>query len=437
MNNDILEMERLLIAHVMCSPETLAEIELTEKDFGSVAHQTYWRCIVDCRSSGQPLTVFSVAEQFNRVTGTSDHVLFDYANAGLAVTSYQATSYAERIKKQSQLNKATAIASELIDKLMEGDTQSIDVAISSLMAIERIERNFDYSFSDVAVLIADEADKAVNGDTGAISTGYKTLDERIGGMFPGELVIVAARPAMGKTAWLINSFLKCGGRPGIISGEQGVAQIGVRSVCIDGRINHAKFRTGNFEESDYAKLTDATMRFKSIGGRIYDKPSPTMADVERICRQYVYKHGVNVVYIDYAQRIRHENGRLNRIDANTDIAQRLKELSRTLNVPIIALAQVNRQCEGRADKRPQMGDIADASAYEKEADVIMTLYRDEVYNPETPDRGIIEFGIEKNRHGGTGVIRMQWEGQYMNIDDFNAAEYTQEARYYGGGSGYQ
>jgi replicative DNA helicase len=262
-------------------------------------------------------------------------------------------------------------------------------------------------------------------DGAAMTTGYKQLDEAMGGFFDSDLIIIPARPAMGKTACLLNIILRCGGTPGVISAEQGHDQMGIRTVCIGGKINHHKFRTGQLEEEDWTSMTASIMKFKERNGRIYDKPAPTMLEIEKIARRWVYKNGVDILFIDYAQRISHEDKRMPRWQQNTDIAMRLKELARTLNIPVVALAQVNRDCEKRPSKRPEMGDIADASAYEKEADAIITLYRDEVYNEDTPDRGVLEMDFKKNRHGPIGVIRMKWEGQYMRVDDFTDYEQRQ------------
>jgi replicative DNA helicase len=230
------------------------------------------------------------------------------------------------------------------------------------------------------------------------------------------------------TAFMVNSFLKCDAKVGVISGEQGHEQIGVRSICIDGGISHQNFRRAQLNDDEFARLDKAANEFKLANGRIYDKPAPTILDVEKIARQWVHKRGVQILFIDYAQRLDHENKKLSRLDKMSDIAMRLKELARTLNIPVIALAQVNRNCEQRPDKRPMMSDIADASAFEKEADIIFTLYRDEVYNEDTTDKGIIEANFEKNRHGSTGRVKLSWKGQTMQVGDFTGYEQSCELK---------
>lgn len=437
MIEDILEQEALLIGAILSSPEKLDDTNLSPEDFSSQEHKIYFQCIQACATNkNEMMNVFSVRERFRNETGTTADNLLDYSVRGAAVSDYFFDAYSNRIKKQSLTNKAFRITSDLIESLNQGDTDSISGAVSKLMNIDKSDAKYDHSFADVTGMVLDAMERAIKGDTSAIKTGYAKIDELLGGFHPSDLIIIPARPAMGKTAFMVNSFLRCSGKVGIISGEQGAEQIGVRSVCISGKVNHQDFRRGNVPEEKENDLDAAVMRFQEMGGRLYDKPSPTMLDIEKVARKWVYKHGVNIIYVDYAQRIQHEDKRKNRFEAMSDIAMRLKELARTLNVPVIALAQVNRQCEQREDKRPKMGDIADASAFEKEADVIATLYRDEVYNPDSNYKGMIEVNFEKNRHGATGRVDLKWFGSFMFIDDFNGYEFNQEPEDQSGGFGY-
>lgn len=429
MIEDILEQEALVIGAILSEPSMLDDCSLTPDDFNSVEHKTYFKCIQRCAAKkDEMLNAFSVREMFRVETGTSQDNLLDYQFRGAKVSAGFFDSYVKRIKKQSLTNKAFKITSDLIECLNQGNTESIGEAVSRLMNIDKSDAKYDHSFEEVTGMILDAMDRAYSGDTGAIKTGYEKIDELLGGWHPSDLIIIPARPAQGKTAFMVNSFLRCGGKVGIISGEQGAEQIGVRSVCISGKVNHQDFRRGEVPEEKQNQLDQAVMKFQEMGGRLYDKPSPTMLDIEKIARNWVYKHNVEILYIDYAQRIQHEDKRKNRFEAMSDIAMRLKELARSLNIPVIALAQVNRQCEQREDKRPKMGDIADASAFEKEADVIATLYRDEVYNKETQYKGIMEVNFEKNRHGAIGRVDLKWIGSFMFIDDFNSYEYSQESQ---------
>ena len=435
MSNDILEQESLVIGVLLNNADLFTECDLQPSDFSSVEHRQYYECVQKAAAKNN-LNPFEAREIFRNETGVGSDLMLDYSTNSLWVKREQFLSFVERIKKESHKNKALMITSDLIENLQKGNTDYIGEAISNLMNVNKADEKYDHSFDDVGEMVLNACDRAYKGETGAVKTGFADIDERLGGWHPSDLVIIAARPAMGKTAFMVNSFLKADASVGVISAEQGAEQIGVRSVCIEGGVNHQNFRRARMDDGEFDRFEKGLTEFKMMKSRIFDKPAPTIMEVEKVARQWVFKHGVKAIYIDYAQRLGHENTKLNPVERNSDIAKRLKELARTLNVPVIALAQVNRQCESRADRRPMMGDIADASAYEKEADVIFTLYRDEVYDDETPDKGVIEAIFEKNRHGSTGMVKLRWVGQFMQVNDFNQYEYNQDqvddgAGYYG------
>lgn len=202
---------------------------------------------------------------------------------------------------------------------------------------------------------------------------------------------------------------------GFISAEMPVAQIGARICCIDGKINGHKMRTGALDDADWGRLASSTGRLIGSKMWVYDKSGVTIGEVERVARRWKHDHGLTALYIDYLQRIKGANQNAARWEQVGDNVMRLKELARELDIPVICLAQVNRACEERTNKRPGMGDIANSSEVEKEADQIMTLYRDEVYNEDSPDRGIAEIDFVKNRHGPTGVVRLRWQAPFMRF----------------------
>ena len=435
MNKDILEQESLVIGVLLNNADLFTECDLQPSDFTSSEHRQYYECVQKAAAKNN-LNPFEAREIFRNETGVNNDLMLDYSTGSLWVKRDQFLSFVERIKKESHKNKALMITSDLIENLRKGNTDFIGEAISSLMNVNKADEKYDHSFSDVSDLVVNAFERAQKGNTGAVKTGFTDIDERLGGWHPSDLIIIAARPAMGKTAFMVNSFLKADAKVGVITAEQGAEQIGVRSVCIEGGVNHQNFRRAKMDGGEFDRFKAGLAEFSMMNSRIFDKPAPTIMEVEKIARQWVYKHDVKAIYIDYAQRLGHENAKLSSVERNSDIAKRLKELARTLNVPVIALAQVNRQCESRTDRRPMMGDIADASAYEKEADVIFTLYRDEVYNDDTPDKGIVEAIFEKNRHGSTGMVKLKWIGHYMQVKDFNEYEYSQLEHEESGAGGY-
>lgn len=426
MNVEVIDQERLVLGIMIVKPEMITELNMQVSDFGHVESQAYYESIQRLISRKEPVGIFSVIEDIKNETGACHKdILMLMANESAQHPSMAFSDYAQRIKKESLSRKAFKIINELTIDLNAGKTESIAETVSKLMGIDQADKNYSHSFDEAARLVFNDIDKTLEGNNGMLSTGFNSLNKAMGGLFPSDLIIIPARPAMGKTAVMVNMFLEGEGIPGIISGEQGVTQLATRALCIGGGVNHHSVRTGILEDKDWDNLTLGTAKFTDKKGFIFDKPAPTMLDIEKVCRRWVFKNNVNVIFIDYAQRISHENRKLNKYEQMSDIAMRLKELARALNVPVIALAQVNRACEGRPDRRPQMGDIADASAFEKEADAIITLYRDEVYNEESNEKGVIELDFKKNRHGPTGCIKMTWKPQFMRIEDFSAYEYQQ------------
>jgi replicative DNA helicase len=239
-------------------------------------------------------------------------------------------------------------------------------------------------------------------------------------VLPQFATIIAARPAMGKTALLLNMILgalavPAGHSVGFISAEMPVAQIGTRICCMDGRVNSHKMRTGQLDDEDWARLTAATGRLIGSKLRVFDKSGVSIGEIERLARRWKHEHGLTALYVDYLQRIKGVNPNAERWQQVGDNVMRLKELARELDIPVICLAQVNRACEERGNKRPGMGDIANSSEVEKEADQIMVLYRDEVYDENSTDKGTAEINYVKNRHGPTGVVRVRWQAPFMRF----------------------
>lgn len=335
-------------------------------------------------------------------------------------------TYAEKVKEYWKSREACRIASELQQVRLTNDPDLIDSAISQLMALNKTAKNFNHSAADVidsALKSVQEAYESIDGCIG-LPTGIKDLDEVTGGLVATDLMIVAARPAMGKTALLLNMLCRSERiNPGIISAEQANNQVGMRLLSIHGAVNGARMRKGELEDEEMTNLTNAAAKLYHSNFWVNDKPGMSINDIERQARQWVHENGVNAIGVDYLQKIKHPDTRLSKTDQIGDIAVRLKDLAKELNVPVVALAQVNRQVESRNDKRPGMSDIKDCGIIEQEADEILTLYRDEVYNEGTPDHGIAEIAFCKNRHGPTGVKRVSWIGKYMQFNDLYVSKY--------------
>ena len=258
-----------------------------------------------------------------------------------------------------------------------------------------------------------------SGGLVGVNTGLPDLNDCLGGFYKSDLIVIGARPSVGKTCFALNIADRCGVPCGLISGEQASNQIGLRMMAISGRVSAHNMRRAKLDESEWAKLTNVLSKTKTKRMWIYDKPGPDINDVARQARKWKHSNDISILFVDYLQKIRGPKGGKKdngRIDEVAEVARSLKDIARELNIPVVALAQVNRDVEKRQDKRPTMSDLANSGEIEREADQIITLYRDEVYEPDSKYAGICEASVVKNRHGPTGVIKLAWSKEFMRFD---------------------
>jgi len=296
--------------------------------------------------------------------------------------------------------------------------------MAALMAMNHTKRQFDHTLqSSLNAAIEDLERRMDGGEVLGVKTGIAAVDRFIGGFHNSDLIIVGARPAMGKTAFMLNLAINADAPVGIISAEQGMMQMGGRVIAIGGQVNTARMRSGDLGKDDFDRITQIGTKLRDRVIQFYDKPAPTLQDIVRQARKWKHKLKIKALYIDYVQRIK-VDGKAPRHEQIGGVAMGLKELARELDIPVIALAQVNRSVEARTNRRPQMGDLKDSGVIEQEADVIAMLYRDEVYDENTDSKGIAEIDIKKNRHGEIGIIRTSWRAEFLRFDDL-APQYQQ------------
>lgn len=336
---------------------------------------------------------------------------------------------AEIVRKKWEQRMAWLTLANAIEGAARGDLD-VSSLIAKLVSMERPAGSNEHDSQQIAKAAVDEVERIVMGVVTGVKYGITALDDVTGGAHNTDLVVIAARAAMGKTAFLVNvmtNAVLAGTSVGFISSEMPAGQIGIRIGALVGQMNASEARRKGWSDSDFGKFNDGLSR--TLMGNdlliVNDSAHITIGEVERCARRWKRQRGIKALYLDYIQRIRGSDQKQPRHEQVTEVVQRLKTLARDLEIPVIALAQMNRDNDKLADKRPQLGGIANSSEIEKEADQIMTLYRDEVYNPETTDRGVAEIDFKKNRHGGNGVIRLAWTGAMMRFADFgkNEADY--------------
>ena len=417
----MIEIERNVIGIILKGLVDPVTLGLDEKHFSSIYGKRVWRAIcffTDKKMTPDLLMVTEHLEASDPINDNNSSWFGDLATlVKESLPPSTAESHCRAIKEKWKVRQVKSIGAEM----SSDEGADINKYIKELMSLNTTDKKYLHSFAEAADDALVEVEKVMAGESVTIPTGLTDIDKVMGGLHKSDLIIVAARSAMGKTAFLLN--MAAANKTGalVISGEQSRIQAAFRLFSIYGNVPNHLIRTGDIGNEEFGQISMAINMINESGGYIYDKSGPSISEIESVVRQVYQDHGCSAVYIDYLQKIKHENESLPPHQAIGEITMRLKDLARELDIPIVALAQVNRSVEKRDDKRPGMGDIKDSGTIEQEADSILTLYRDEVYNEDTPDRGTCEVNFKKNRHGGTGMVRVQWTAPTMRFNDLNCA----------------
>ena len=424
------EAEQAVLGGLMLAPDkldTLAD-KLCEDDFYRKDHRMIWRAISELSLRGQPCDAVTLGDWFDAngladMMGGSAYVV-ELANNTPSAANIGA--YAQIIREKSVRRQMIDKASELVEKAWNAEVDTVellDAGISGLMGLQRVETRYEYTLRQAMTMAYKDAQEArERGTIPGISTGLTMLDRALGGFHDTDLIVIGARPAMGKTALLMNFVTACSLPCGIISAEMPVNQVGGRIMSIKSRVPAELMRTGRFEVDHLRKLEYGIGELSDRICMIYDRSSPTDADVARITRKWVREHGIRALYIDYVQRIRASrvSKNANRSEKVGDVIRTFKEIAREVDIPVIVLAQVGRQAEGR---QPTMADLSDSSEIEKEADVVITLDRPHEYDESQPEC-LANLAIQKNRHGPTWNIKTAWLPETMQFVDYEESDYV-------------
>lgn len=328
-------------------------------------------------------------------------------------------AYAEIVHSRWKMREASIIAGRLQTDVKDGDS-AIDTAVQGLMALNLQSTIHDGLLGDAVAPFVDDLDEMYSSGTlpPGVMSGIGRLDKNLGGFSPGHLIIVAARPSMGKTTFALNVAANNQKLPiGMMSGEQPRSELVRSLIAMKSGVSAHAMRLGKITEADWPKIAEAAKLLRDPPFYVNDSPEPWIDDIERQARKWKHYHDMKLLLSDYLQR---QNGpgekRHEQVEA---IVRRHKGLARELNIPVILLCQINRDVEKREDKRPLMSDLRDSGAIEQEADVIVTLYRDEVYyGKDSRNAGKIELGVVKNRHGPLGVVEAKFNGADLTIRDY-------------------
>lgn len=412
------QAEDALIGSALINPAVLATLDLTPADFVTPNGRQVWQAITQADMDG-PVDLMTVGVVLSEMTNGRDWMVWLSERAQHTPSAANAKAYAGELRKMRQKLLAMQLCSEALGEIPNGGPEAIDGLIGGLMDLMSVAKNYEYTMKESLRAATDLMDKAHKGDLKTTTTGLADLDQTLGGFHDSDLVVIGARPAMGKSALLLNLALNAGGAVGIISAEQPHEQIGMRTLAIGSGVGLGKIRAGRMDESEWSRLPMAIGKYSERGIFINDRSGISIIEVVRQARQWKHGQGIQAIYVDYIQRIKSSDPRSKRHEQVGEVVRSLKELARELNIPVVALAQVSRDVDKRTDKRPNMGDMSDSSEIEKEADQVMTLYRDDAYDENSPWKGVMEISIEKNRHGPTGCVKVTWNGAAQQVRDLD------------------
>lgn len=414
-----------------------------EEDFYRQDHRLIFKAISRLVSNGIPLDVVTVAEELEKKNELESAGGMAYLGELVEKTpsATNVRAYANIVHERAVLRRLIRVSGEISDSAFNtnGRTTSelLDEAERKVFQIAEAKAGNDsgpISVNPVLTKTLERIDLLFNSKDSitGVTTGFKDLDEMTSGLQPSDLVIVAARPSMGKTAFamnLVESVLIKAEKPVLVfSMEMPADSILMRMLSSLGQINQTRVRTGKLEEDDWPRLTSAVSMLKDRPLYIDDtaglSPSEVRSRARRVAREIKQEFGM--IMVDYLQLMQVPGMKEGRTAEISEISRSLKALAKELKCPVVALSQLNRSLEQRTDKRPMNSDLRESGAIEQDADLIMFIYRDEYYHEDSPDKGVAEIIIGKQRNGPIGRIKLQFQGQYTRFNDLAYADYSSD-----------
>ena len=431
-----LEAEQSILGGLMIDPLAWDQVStvITEDDFYKVAHRKIYSAVATLYVKNQPVDIITVSNylternEIDAIGGAA--YLAEVMNA--TPTSAHIESYAKIVHEKALLRKLIHMSAEMAEKAFGESYESVEGFLDEIegQIFAITEKKKTQGLVGAAELIKDSLNRLTElserkADLTGVASGFKGLDKLTAGFQPGELTIIAARPSMGKTAFSLNIaqhvVLREKKSLAYFSVEMGKEQLMMRMLASEARVNLSDLRVGHLSDNAWPRLIDRASKMAEARLYIDDTSGISPFEIRAKCRRLKAQHGLDMIMIDYLQLMDLKQKVESRERAVSEISKTLKAIAKELQVPVIALAQLNRGVEGRSDRRPMLSDLRESGSIEQDADVIMMLFREDYYDRDNPDvKGNSEVIVGKNRNGATDKVNLRWEaniGRFADIDE--------------------
>ena len=425
-----LEAEQAVLGSILIDSRVVADVVgiVTPEDFFLQQNREIFETVYTMFNFSQtidPVTVLNKMKELGVHHDNSRDYILQLME--ITPTAANAVRYANIVREKAMLRglaQASTDISEMVADEVGTAAEMLETAEKKIYALRKGERNDSLEhIGTVLHKVFDHLTELSQSDSliPGLSTGLRDLDTKINGLNKSDLLLVAARPAMGKSAFALNIAMNVAKKykktVAVFNLEMSREQLAMRLLASESFIEMQKLATGKLSDEEWGKLCMASASLSQTDIRIDDNPSVTVADINAKCRRL---DNLGLVVIDYLQLMQgsgYGKASENRVTVVGEISRSLKIMAKELNIPVICLSQLSRAVEGRTDKRPILSDLRESGAIEQDADSVMFLYRDEYYNENTEDKGLAECIVAKNRHGETGTVTLQWFGPYQTFAD--------------------
>ncbi|WP_290651007.1 replicative DNA helicase [Aquisalimonas sp.] len=430
-----LEAEQAVLGGLMVDNEGWDRVadRVVEEDFYRHDHRLIFRSLGQLAEGQQPMDVVTLAESLRNSGQLDEAGGLGYLGTLATETPSAANidAYADIVRERSLLRQMIRAGTEVVSSAFQPEGRDskdlLEEAERLIFQIAETSGRFRQGFvgvRDILPKVVERIDLLYNqdGSVTGLPTGFTDLDHMTSGLQPGDLVIVAARPSMGKTTFAMNlaehAGLKADAPVAVFSMEMPAEALAMRMLASLGRVELQRIRTGNLEDEDWPRLTSTMSLLSAAKLFIDDSPGLSPQDMRARARRLKREHGLSLIVVDYLQLMQLPGFKENRTAEISQISRGLKSMAKELDVPVVALSQLNRSLEQRPNKRPVMSDLRESGAIEQDADVIVFIYRDEVYNEDSPDKGSAEIIIGKQRNGPIGTCRLTFLGRYTRFENY-------------------